>query len=471
MPPRIAVIRSQSKARRWGLSVFCQHGWDVNPTSPSSFAARGATVRVGNAGNARWLVRLRWVAIAGQLITIGTVVLIWNVSLPVGTLLGIIAFAALTNLLLQGGLSRSAPGDGERDPFQGHVVPGVTMALDLVLLTAMLYFSGGPTNPFSFFYFVNLALAAILLPSGWVWSLNAAAIVCYVGLSVIGYHSIPELEPVTAPGALAISEVQKQGMVVAFAACALVNGYFIARVARELERRETELRVAEQRRARSERLEALATLAAGAGHELASPLSTIAVIASDLTKHLEGANVPPSVIEDVGLIRSELTHCRSILDRMSGHAGQAVGEQVGPWSLEQIVREVADGLRRRDRLIVSGLDAVVATCVHVPLQGLAQALRGLVQNGMDAAPEKTVTLHVERNGDQVVFQIRDQGTGMDPETLRRAGEPFFTTKEPGQGMGLGLFLTRNVIERLDGRLEIRSILGQGTTAEVRLPAA
>jgi two-component system sensor histidine kinase RegB len=341
---------------------------------------------------------------------------------------------------------------------------------DLVLLTCLLYFSGGPTNPFSFFYLVNLALAAILLPGRWALALAMLAVICFAGFFAWGYVPIASLEEAWhATGPLA-GDIRKQGLIVAFAACALINTYFISRVAQALAQREEELRRAEQRRAQSERLEALATLAAGAGHELASPLSTIAVIAKELTKHLEGANVPQSVLEDVALIRSELDHCRVILNRMSAHAGQVVGEQVGVWTLEQIVAEVVGGLRRADRVSVYGLETTGSIRLQVPLQALALAIRGLLQNALDASqPSQSVELHVLASRDRITFRIVDYGCGMSADVLQRAGEPFFTTKEPGQGMGLGLFLTRSVLERLGGQLTLRSRAGQGTTVEATLP--
>jgi two-component system, sensor histidine kinase RegB len=420
--------------------------------------------------NAMWLLRLRWVAIVGQLVTIALVIGVWRVSLPVEPLLVVVATTAVTNGLfhfwLRGQRRASVSIAGER----GAMVLVLTMLLDLLSLTALLYFSGGPANPFTTFYLVNLALAAILLPARWSWLLTGLAIVCFVGFFFWGYIPIAELEGNSGSrGAVGGPNVRQQGLIAAFAACAIVNCYFITRVSRALQQRESELRQIEKKRAASERLEALATLAAGAGHELASPLSTIAVIANDLARHLEGAPVPASVIEDMSLIRSELAHCRTILDRMSGNAGQAVGEQVGSWRLERIMDEVIQGLRRSERVRVTGLDTAGDSQLFVPLQGLAQALRGLVQNGLDASPETEVTIHIRAGTDEVRVTVTDQGKGMSPAELTRAGEPFFTTKEPGQGMGLGLFLTRNVIERLGGSLVMTSTEGEGTKAEVRLP--
>jgi two-component system, sensor histidine kinase RegB len=421
-------------------------------------------------GNVIWLLRLRWVAIAGQLITIAVVALAWQVALATQPLLVVVALTAATNIGLQWWLRQRRLEHKPISEEEGTLVMAVTMTLDLSLLTALLYFSGGPRNPFSFFYFVNLALASILLPARWSLALTGLAVACFSGLFLLGYQPIAELEASPALAQPAGSEVmRRQGMIAAFAACAIVNCYFIARVSRELERREAELRAVEQKRAQSERLEALATLAAGAGHELASPLSTIAVIASDLTKHLEGTNVPASVVEDVSLIRSELAHCRSILDRMSGNAGEAAGEQVAAWTLQHIIDEVIHGLRRADRVTVHGMQSLGELRVRVPLQAVTQAIRGLVQNGLDASPpDQGVAITVAESADDVLINVRDQGPGMAPEVLARAGEPFFTTKEPGQGMGLGLFLTRNVIERLGGSLRLSSQPGQGTLAEVRL---
>ena len=206
---------------------------------------------------------------------------------------------------------------------------------------------------------------------------------------------------------------------------------------------------------------------------MASPLSTIAVVANELSRHLEGADVPSTVLEDVALIRSELDHCRSILDRMSsGNAGQAVGEELQPVSLSTLVQEVIDGLRHSEQVRVNVSSEAADRFLTAPLQGLAQAIRGVVQNALDASPPgAVVSLQVTVDSQENLARLRitDQGPGMPAEVLARVGEPFFTTKEPGKGMGLGMFLTRNVIDRLGGRLELESAPGAGCTATIFLP--
>ncbi len=108
----------------------------------------------------------------------------------------------------------------------------------------------------------------------------------------------------------------------------------------------------------------------------------------------------------------------------------------------------------------------------VSSQATAQALRSVIKNALQASlPDGDVTVEATRQGDACRIAVRDRGLGMSQDVLARAGEPFFTTKPPGEGMGLGLFLTRVIVERSGGQLELRSELGVGTTAIVAMQVA
>ena len=116
--------------------------------------------------------------------------------------------------------------------------------------------------------------------------------------------------------------------------------------------------------------------------------------------------------------------------------------------------------------MLNGVDELIV----VPFIGMANALRGLIRNGLDASPPDGGVRISTRIADQTLeITIADRGCGMSPEILARAGEPFFTTKEPGQGMGLGLFLTQNLLHRLGGKLTLDSSPDMGTTTVVALP--
>ncbi len=418
--------------------------------------------------NATWLLRLRWVAVVGQLTTVGCVSTLFGVELQMPALLTLMGIAAISNLGLFLWLRRFSRRQSDRDIPRGYVLLECLTTVDLVLLTGMLYFAGGPQNPFLIFYFVNLSLSAILLHPRWCWPLTAIAMVGF-GCLFVDHVPVPELHETFFDVGLTL---QQLGLLVAVPAGSLVIVYFVTRVTGELRNLEHGLRLADQRQAHSQRLEALATLAAGAGHELATPLSTIAVISKELTRHLEGVDVPQSVQEDLTLIRSELDHCRGILDRMSAHAGQAVGEQMETIVLADLLNEVVDGLRSKERVNVILADVDREKQLTVPLDALGQAIRGIVQNGLDASINDTmVDIEGKVVDDYIEIRVQDRGTGMNSATLARAGEPFFTTKETGKGMGLGLFLSQSVIERMGGKLTLSSRYGHGTTALIEIPVA
>jgi two-component system sensor histidine kinase RegB len=419
--------------------------------------------------NAPWLVKLRWVALMGQLATIAFVVVELDIPLPLAPLCGALAVTGATNLALDRWVRRAVQQTTITSRHASIVIASV-MLLDLVVLTAMLHFTGGPTNPFVVFYFVNLALAAVLLEPPLAWLLEAVAA---VGMALLFWHhwQVPVLSDparLTAMGSAKELPLAAVGDFVALVAASGVIVAFMTRVTSELRASEQARSRAEERRARSQKLEALGTLAAGAAHELATPLSTIAVVATEVERELESRDLPDGIADDLALVRRELERCRAILDRMSIDSGQLIGEAPAAVTVRQLVESIVEGTRTPDRVKFVPAQAAAELSLTVPVVALAQALRGLVQNGLDASTE-IVSIAAQPTAAGVQIVIADHGPGMSADVLARAGDPFFTTKQPGQGMGLGLFLARSVVERLGGTLEIRSRPTAGTQAVVDLP--
>jgi two-component system sensor histidine kinase RegB len=260
------------------------------------------------------------------------------------------------------------------------------------------------------------------------------------------------------------------GLWAGFGGSVAVIVYFITRLTGELQRREAQLAAAQQREAHSQKIDALATLAAGAAHELATPLATIAVAARELELALAAPPTNPLALGDAHLIRQQVDRCRGILDLMSAESSRSMQDHQAI-EAEQLVRMALADWPGADRVrIVSLMPGTLA--VEVPLDEVAQSLRAVVQNALDAsAGGGTVTITLARRDEQLEIRIIDRGAGMPAEVLNRAGNPFFTTKEPGKGMGMGLFLARTVCQRLGGQLTLESKAGEGTTVVMQLPLA
>src|SRR6185437_11383177 len=166
----------------------------------------------------------------------------------------------------------------------------------------------------------------------------------------------------------------------------------------------------------------LTTLAAGAAHELNTPLGTIAVVARELELSFKDAAQDDPVLEDARLIRRQVDRCQTILSRMRVDIGEDISHRtlVSLPDLESRLRQSLDESNAA-RLRIVRNESVQS--IHAPPRALEQALLVLLRNGLDASDiTKPVTLQITQTNGHVRFEVRDQGCGMSPEMLRRAGQ-------------------------------------------------
>jgi len=316
------------------------------------------------------------------------------------------------------------------------------------------------------FYLVQITLSAVVLRKIWAWALGVLATVCFgllfafhVPLAAFESH---HMEPGLSPHLV--------GMWIAFSIAAILITFFTGKVSEALRRREQEVLSLHEQVAKNARLASLVTLAAGAAHELGTPLGTIAVVARELERYalkLTGSDV---VVDDARLIKGEVERCRVILERMSAQGAEPMGETAREVTVSDLLGKVVDhfSVSQRTCLVLRPLDNNLAAVL--PEHAVVQSLVALVQNAFDAnIDERPVIISAEREGSRIRVSIQDHGCGMSKDTLQHIAEPFFTTKEPGKGMGLGTFLVRTFAERLGGRLLFESTPGQGTLTTLELP--
>jgi two-component system, sensor histidine kinase RegB len=407
-----------------------------------------------------WLTRLRWGAVAGQLVTVLVARFALGLPIPLAPLMALVAVTAATNLAAIGWLRHRGADDR---------LAGGLLAVDTVLLTAMLHLTGGPLNPFSILYLVHITLAAVILGARWTWLLAALAVASY---AVLFFASVP-LDLARGHHEGAGLSLHLQGMWWAFCVATGLTAYFVVKLSKALETRDAEIAEVRERAARNERLASLTTLAAGAAHELGTPLGTIAVASREIERAL--ARLPPEsagpLLEDARLIRSELQRCRRILDEMAARAGENAGEDTVRVPLSSLMAEGLAALSTEQAARVDVVADLASVEVFGPRQALGRAVGSLLKNALDATgPDQRVTLTAFAEGGRIRLVVKDPGPGIAPELLARLGEPFVSTKPPGAGMGLGLFLARTLAEGLGGRLVIESSPGRGTAAALELPA-
>lgn len=335
-----------------------------------------------------------------------------------------------------------------------HVI-GASVLFDIGLLTIALGLTGGPQNPFSVLYVVYVALAATLLEVFWMW---LAVFASSVGFALLFAFHLPLPSAGHVHGGS--FSLHMQGMWLAYVLAAVAIVWFVARLAAELRREREE-------RARATQLLALATLAAGAAHEIGNPLGTIRIATDELREALVDAKVDGDVLEDVELIAHEVARARGVLDRMAAGAVELDAESREARPLRAIVAELAAAFGADSHRIRLTLGEPLPE-VAWPRAVTDQALLQLVRNALQAS-DGPVHIDVAAEEGWVNFKVTDRGRGMAAHILSKSTEPFFTTR-PEEGVGLGLFIARSLIEHLGGRLRIDSVVSQGTTVEVTLPA-
>jgi two-component system sensor histidine kinase RegB len=401
-----------------------------------------------------WLIRLRWGAVVGQVATIAVAWRVLHAPLPLGRLVALVLALFVSNLLLV---------TVRRSTTFPRASCGAALTLDTLLLTGLLHATGGASNPFSVLYLVYITLAAVVLGARWTWSLAVLCVGCY-GLLFATHVPIEHSSHLASEMGLHL-----QGMWVAFCVAAVLTAYFVVQMSKAVERRDAEISAMRDRAARSERLASLATLAAGAAHELGSPLATIAVAARELERSIRALSDAPAavLVEDAALIRSEVDRCRAILNRLGAQVGQTPGEAPVEVTASELLAAAVGSVPERERPRLE-TEARGDGVVRVPRSPVLQIAANLLRNALDAGGGH-VSLSVETEPGNLRIRVQDRGPGMPPEVLDRVGEPFFSTKAPGKGLGLGVFIARSLCEEMGGRLKLESSPGVGTTALAEIP--
>jgi two-component system sensor histidine kinase RegB len=399
----------------------------------------------------RQLMHLRSVAIAGQAAAIALAVAL-GLDVPVAPLLVVVAALLAVNLRTRARIARGAPAT--------HREIAAHLALDLAAFTALILLAGGTANPFALLFLLHVVLIAMLLPR----RLAAAGTILVVACCVLAWEFAQPLRH--ASGHTLSDAWLMLGFWAGVTLTAAMTAWFVVRVSATLREHDRLLDEAARRALNDEAVLRLGTLAAGAAHELATPLTTMSVVAGELRR----APATPEVARDAGILAAQIDACRHALDNLRAAATHAR----------------ADG-SQRDRLdrylgsIVARFEAMrpgIPVAVRwegpqpspeiVAEPSLAQAILILLNNAADASPHH-VGVDGRWDGAALDLAVSDRGAGVAPGRLAELGRTFFTTKAPGQGTGLGLVLAASTVNRLGGTLRWSNRADGGLRAEMRLP--
>lgn len=408
--------------------------------------------------NLRRLLLVRTITLVVLLLALGFVLLRLNLPLPLPLppLFATLSGMALLTVVTLWRLTRPWP-VRDAELF-------VQLLLDVAALTVLLYFSGGPSNPFVTLYLLPLAITASALPGARVWWMAGVTAVCYTAL--LGWHVPLSTEMLAHDSGFGMHVL---GMWLGFVLSATLIAGFAVRMNATLRERERALASLREQALRQERVVALGTLAAGAAHELGTPLSTMAVLVKDIEPQ-SGLSA-----ETLAILRAQITRCKEILSSLSVAAGPLRAEAGDLQPLDAWLATIVDRwLATRPGVVALRHFAGVEPVPRIVAERtLSQAITNILNNAADASPQ-AVEISGQWTADSLTLDIADRGPGLAPE-LKRIDEHSggldygFTTKS--EGLGLGLYLASTVLNRFGGEVRITERDSGGLLCRLMIPLA
>ncbi len=356
---------------------------------------------------------------------------------------------------------------------------------DIILLSLFLCLFGGPTNPFSILFLVHIAVAAMVFSPAWLWFVT---ILCWLGFAISFFIHRPL--PLMGHHHHGDSfSLHLSGMWFAFVVASSLLAFLISKLSATIARKHEQIVSLTIGNAHQHRLAALTTLAAGAAHELSTPLGTILIAAEELLGQVDALEQTISepqtqldrIRDDSVLIRKEVQRCAEILQHMAApvrRENASVNESCTWASIKQAIIERFG----KEHLLFDAFppDETVLRCSK---EDLATSLNSIVKNALESQNDTlqsidrkdhsetpiAITAMICKREGFITIEVKDHGVGISSDHLPHIGEPFFTTKEVGRGLGLGLFLVRLFAARVGGSCAIRSTIGEGSAVSLRLP--
>lgn len=417
-----------------------------------------ATEILAERNNLLQLVQLRWLAVGGQLATILGVEFGLSAQLPLTEMLALVGLLCLFNLASWLRCRTAAGEISNGELFTGLLV-------DVGFLSGLLYYSGGIANPFIFLYLLQVAVGAVLLKPRYIWAMVTLTSLCFVVLTV---WNRPLILPDVVGPAMSVHYIG--GLLVCFTLNAALLVTFIHRIGKNLRQRDARLEDLRQRATEQEHIVHMGLLASGAAHELGTPLGTMSVILGDWSHSLNLA-ADPVLADEIRMMQLQLQRCKTIVSGILMSAGEVRAEASVATTLHSFLDQLVDEWRSARPTRV--LDYARSGFPDRPLlsdTALKQMVGNVLDNGIDAAPNKPLTLRVDCTNNWLTLIVRDAGPGFSPEILLNFAKPYYSNK--GQpGSGLGLFLSVNVARMLGGRIEASNMAGGGAEVIIRLPLA
>ncbi|MDI1293190.1 MAG: ATP-binding protein [Methylobacter sp.] len=431
--------------------------------------------------NLKWLFILRNLMILSEVILIILSVYGLNIRLPEQQLWLVILSIVIVNIYTSIRLETEDPVT-ELEIFS-------QLVMDVFAITALLYLTGGASNPITWVFLLPLIITAIMLHQSYAWYMVILTTSMYTALMAYNIP-LPSIEPHMPDSAMLYADTKNYellrqvhamsdshyfnlhifGMWFGFVFSAGLVAFFVVELAKTLKAQERNLAEARENALRDERVVSLGTLAASAAHEMGTPLGTIAIVTHELEQEYPVHRFP-DLHEKLLIMQQQVDRCKTALSVMSASAGEMRAESGGIMLLTDYIDEVINQWRTHKptaklNFIINPEVAMQAKIVAELT--LTHSIINILNNAAEASPpEKGIEFHASWDLDSAMIKIRDFGPGLSSELINFAGKQPVISKK--RGLGVGLFLAYSSINRLGGKINLYNSELGGACVEITLP--
>lgn len=411
--------------------------------SDSSVNAPGISLRT--------LIHIRWIAIAGQSLTILITYFLLNIPLPLALCFGLIALSVVVNLLATYKAGAAA--------FPPQRSIAAYLAFDTLQISGLVALTGGIENPFVILILAPVTVGATLLSSRYAAIIGLLAL---IAITTLEFISMPLAWPQEE---YAFPALYKTGLWFALGFAVAFNGFYVWRASKEARKLQDAHKAVRAALAEQQKQTALGAQAAATAHALGSPLNTISLIVSDMVSEIKENDAHA---DDVLALLKQIKRCKQILDEFSSRPerGDDLDEGLTPAALLMLLSE------RYDREAPAIKTSIVPNQTTGPeprflkTPEIIYGVGNFIQNAMQFASD-AVTLQYGWNEDRVHIVIQDDGPGFSRDVLKKIGEPYVSSRGGnGKNMGLGVFIAKTLLESTQAKVSFFNAENGGACVKI-----
>ncbi len=398
------------------------------------------TILLGN------LIKIRWIAIFGQLLAVFFVSYIIKIQIPFLETLIIILLSVAVNFY--------SYFEERKNKSITNIKAFSFLLFDTLQLGFLLFLTGGIVNPFSILILAPVITSASYLPALMTIILSTISILILI---ILNFYFIS----LDLGSEFYLPEIYKFGLLASLVITVIfiaIYAYLFANSSRKIS---NALSVSKLQILNQKKITEVGSLSAAAAHELGTPLNTIFLILNDLLKEEKLIN-DKNIVKDIVLLKSQAERCKEILQKFSKNPLKLKDKFLEKVKITDLIKINFDKFNKNKKLIINKKTKNEEPEI-IFKDEIMYALGNIIQNAIFYSKE-VITTELFYNKTSVKIIIRDDGAGFSKDIIDKLGEPYISKNN--QGMGLGIFIAKNLIENMGGSIYFYNLNDNNAVVEI-----